>query len=497
MIKEKFLKFIILLFVINFRVLAKNSELEIEITTNKYSHKNFRKTIEFDKKKYTKNELINKINAQMDIDSKKTDDDLNNEIEKFENALKPLEEQISKIKEDLHNIVSKLRKIEYDLSNKNISDDNKKKCENSKKDLENDEKKLEDKKKKLDEEKSRIDDEIYTRQYIIKWNKDLKIKKFEEIGNQYIFYEICTIYDDKKIESKYNFEPNIDDGIDFTNIKWISFNYTFKNVEPYNFKYYEFDIDENLDDYKNHLTKNNLTLPKLHNKLREEVNKLNEFLNKRHVFIEYSDIFDIIKYLKLPNLSQLEYHIGEYESASSRCPDARFKNIYDFGFCFIDGLKDIEIKVKRGDEEFTIKCPIHGMFRSVNSTLKNGLGNFFNIKKEDFELERPKTEEEKNDPDFEKKAKKKVEERIRKIIGSINGAEYNYDDFDRKMGDKKFFGNGFTLNINSGIQTKEEVEKEVEEKIKKELEEQQKNDYLKSKEKNNCFSNCCCCCCGK
>ena len=135
------------------------------------------------------------------------------------------------------------------------------------------------------------------------------------------------------------------------------------------------------------------------------------------------------------------------------------------------------------------------MFRSVNTTLMNGLGNFLNINKEDFELERPKTEEDKNDPDFEKKAKKRVEERIRKIIESINGAEYNYDDFDRKMVDKKFFGNGFTLNINSGIQTKEEAE-EVEKERQKQLQEQQKNDYLKQKEKNNCFSNCCCCCSG-
>jgi len=93
MIKEKFLKFIILLFIINFRVLAKNSELEIEITTNKDSRKNFRKTIEFEKRKYTKVDLIKKINAQIDIDSKKTDEYLNNEIEKFKTNLKPIEDE--------------------------------------------------------------------------------------------------------------------------------------------------------------------------------------------------------------------------------------------------------------------------------------------------------------------------------------------------------------------------------------------------------------------
>ena len=125
MIKEKFLKFVILLFIINFRVLAKNSKLEIEITTNKDSRKNFRKTIYFEKKKYTKEDLVKKINEQIDIDSKKDEEDLNKEIEKFENDLKPLEDKISKIKKDLNDIESKLRIIEYYLSNENITDENK------------------------------------------------------------------------------------------------------------------------------------------------------------------------------------------------------------------------------------------------------------------------------------------------------------------------------------------------------------------------------------
>lgn len=485
---NKILKFINLLLVINFRVLSKNSELEILITTDKRSRKNYRKTIYFEKRKYSKVELINKINEQIDLDSKKVEEDLNKEIEKFKIDLKPIEDKLSKVHDDLWNVGTILNRIKFRLSDENISEDDKKKLEEEKNEVENKEKKLNDEEEEFDKEKSRIDSEIDTLEYIIKWNKDSKfkkIKKFEEIGNQYIFYEIYTIYDDKNIETEDNFEPNIDNGIDFTNVELISFEYTFKNEEPYNFKYYEFDIDENLDYYKNHLTKNNLTLPELHNKLREEVNKLNEFLNKRHVFIEYLDIFDIIKYLKLPNLSQLKDHIGPYESASSKCPEVRFKKIYDFGFCFKDGVKDIEIKVKRGDEEFIIKCPIHYMFRSVNTTLMNGLGDFFNINKDDFELEKPKTEEDKKDPDFEKKAKKRVEERIRKIIGSINGSEYNYDEFSRKMGDKNFLGNGFTLNINNGVKTIAEAAEEAK-KERQRLEEQQKNESLKSKESNNC-----------
>ena len=62
MIKEKFLKFIISLFIINFRVLSKNSKLEILIRKkslkSKRSDYNYSKVIYFEKKKYKKIDFI-------------------------------------------------------------------------------------------------------------------------------------------------------------------------------------------------------------------------------------------------------------------------------------------------------------------------------------------------------------------------------------------------------------------------------------------------------
>ena len=433
--KYLFLYINFIICIINFSTFCKECEMEIYLKYNR-SKAFFKKEIELKKKIYTKDELIDEINKKMDEDSKKKEEDLNKEIEN-------LKKDREKNKEDIEKSYKKI-----DL--------------------------LED---------------------IVKWNKDCKINRFENIEPNYIFYNIYKIFDDKNIKDKYNFSPNIDSGIDLTNVNIIEFEYTIKNDKKYNIKYYEFDINTDNEIYKNYLTKNNLTLPELHDKLREEVEKLNNFINDKHVIIEYMDIFDIAKYLKLHHLTNLQDYIGSYESASGKCAGQRLNNMQDFGLCFKYEVKDIEIKVKRGDDEFTIKCPIGNMFRSVNDTLRRGISSYFDINEDDLDEDRPRTKEEINDPDFKKKAKKKVEDKFKEIIVSINGSEYNYDEFSTKMGDKKFFADGFSLSVNSNIKTRAEAAKEQEELERQQREIQQLK--LKKQGKNccsMCLNNCCCCC---
>jgi len=436
-----------LLFIINFRVLAKNSKLEIQIYTDK-EYNNHKKVIYFEKKKYTKVDLIKKINDQIEIDSKKTDEVLNKEIEKFKNDLKPIEEQISKIKKTLNDVK-----------------------------IEKDEKKLKADKDILDEKKSKIDYEINTRQYIIEWNKDFKINKFEDIDKQYIFSYNYIIHDDEKIGS-YNFEPNIDAGIDYSNVVKVKFYYNIKNKRIYDFKFYPFDVRKEDNSYyeKDFSKFGDMSIDELNNNLKKDVDKLNKYLNNRQDFLTYYEIERIIKYLKLQYFSEIFSKKGSFKlfhdgSNIGAIEDFDNEKEGEYGFAYFSYLKPIKIKIKRGDKDDIIECDVHDSDRSIDTTLRRGIQEFYDIKWEDID----------------------------KIIKNINGGNYDVKKMQNTIGSKDFFVNNFNLTINSNVKSKQEVAEEAEKERQKQLQEQQKNYYPKPKKENNCFNNCfnnCCCCCG-
>ena len=447
MIKEKFLKFIISLFIINFRVLSKNSKLEILIRKkslkSKRSDYNYSKVIYFEKKKYKKDDFIEKINDQMDIDSKKDEEYFKNEIQQLEKKLKPIEDKISKIKNDL--------------------EDEK---------LKNDEKKLKDEKEILDKEKSKINEEKEILENIKKWNNELKIKKFEEIIRQYIFSYNYIIHDNEK-EGSYNFDPKIDDEIDLTNVNELEFCYNIKNKRIYDFKFYPFDIDKDRNGYYEEDFKKftDISFDELNKNLEKDVNKLNEYLNKREDFLKYYEIEEIIIYLKLQYFSEIFSKKGSFKLFHNGKEDDGgddFDNNKEgeYGFGYFSYLKPIKIKIKRGEKEDIIDCDVHESDRSIDTTLRRGITKFYDIKWN----------------------------YVDKIIENINGGNYDVEKNQNTMGSKDFFTINFDITLDSNVKTKVEAAEEAEKERLKQLEEQQ-NYYLKLKEKDNCFSNCCCCCC--
>ena len=418
------MKFILKYFFIIFFVVLKNlqgCDLRIIIDSKNNEDKSCNFTfiydnISLDCKKYnSEEEFINEVNSNIK-------DEINKKNEYFE--------------DDYNENLEKKQEIEKILNLGSKSEEEKKTLQNSINNI---------------VEKMKINENRKT------LNKILKDDAFKKINDNLVFVrKIIYKKDEKEPEDIYF--PKFD--LDLTNVKNLKYYYTFKYEKPYNLKYYEFEIDEKSYFFKDYILKKGLTQREFHNQLREDVKTINDFLNDKKLYFNLDGLIEIIQnYIKTKHISYLlkNNFIFLHVNGDGKTNDEKYNSDkYDIGFCLKLGLKDINVKVKKGQEEYIVPCPVIGENRSPNQILKNGLKKYFLIT---------------NLQDLDK------------IIESINGVKYDKEKIEHIVGSLDFFDKNFVLIIKTDVKIIGELKKFKDLKEQNPIE-QQKIDDLNSDDSN-------------
>lgn len=298
-------------------------------------------------------------------------------------------------------------------------------------------------------------------------NKILEDDAFKKINDNLVFVK-KKIYKKDEEEPEDIYFPKFD--LDLTNVKNLKYYYTFKYEKPYDLKYYEFEIDEKSDFFKDYILKKGLTQEEFHNQLREDVKTINDFLNDKKLYFNLDGLIEIIQnYIKTKHISYLlkNNFIFLYINGDGKTNDEKYNSDkHEVGFCLKLGLKNINVRVKRGNEEHIVPCQVRGENINLFKILRNGLGGYFYFNSTD---------------------------EFYKAVESINGVKYDKEKMNNTVGSLDLLNKDFILVINSDVKTREEIEKAKLENQNQNQNpiEQQNNDDPEIKDQKQ--SICCCC----
>ena len=308
--------------------------------------------------------------------------------------------------------------------------------------------------KLTEDEKEKL--EILRKDRIENWNANIKLKKFDEIIENYFFLRLYQETSNGKFN---NFDFNIEDNmknnknLDLSDCKKCRFFFITKKERKYDFKFYPFEIDTENDEFKE-LCKDlkDFSSDVINNGIKEDIKKLNEYLNKKNQYFNFETIEEIIQTKKFKNLCDEDGDVlvdllWNYESIDA---EKKFNDCIDgeYGFVYLYN-KPIIINVNRGNKVDKIELYIIGSL-DVHSSLNRAFSKHYWLDINMFN-------------------------NVTGMVKSINGASYDIEKMKKTLISSDFFDKS-NIVIDENVKTETEFFNGFYDKLKKNDEKKEKND---------------------